>query len=190
MLSLTHLLLASATILLFASCEDDHLDAYEKPITSMFYVLTPDSGQKVILSFIDNDGVGGQPALVNTATIKANTTYRGELIIGMLNPMASPRLEHFIDSTSVASEPELHQVFFTPTNRLDISVTYTDTDANGNPIGMQTVLQTGQISEGELQIAVIHSPDKLGRNVQNGDRTYAKGTIDAEAIFTLKIAPE
>gem|GEM_PF-6871595 len=43
----------------------------------MFYVLTSDSGQKVVLSFIDNYGVDGQPVLVNSTTLKASTTYRG-----------------------------------------------------------------------------------------------------------------
>ncbi|MCF8465297.1 MAG: hypothetical protein K9G41_10670 [Flavobacteriales bacterium] len=190
MLSPIRLLVVSAAAVLFVSCVDDHMEKYEKPITSMFYILTPDSGQKVILSFIDNDGVGGQPALVNNATLKANATYVGQLIIGMQIPIASPRLVHWIDSTSVASEPELHQVFYTPTNGLEITVTYSDMDANGNPIGMQTVLHTGEISEGDLEIAVIHSLNKSGRNVRNGNRTYAEGTIDAEANFCVKITSE
>ena len=66
MITFARLLVALAFSML-ASCEDNHLDVYEEPINSMFYVLNPDSGQKVILNFIDNivdsTSVTAQPEL-------------------------------------------------------------------------------------------------------------------------------
>jgi len=52
---------------------------------------------------------------------------------------------------------------------------------------METTMQTGQVSVRKLDITTIHAPNKSGRNVQNGNRTYADDAIDAEAIFTLSI---
>ena len=184
----TRLFVALSLTTLFASCEDNHLEVYEGPITSMFYVLTPDSGQKVVLTFIDNDGIGGQPALVNTGTLAPNTTYRGELLIGTANPLTATKLEHIVDSTSVTAQPELHQVFFEANNGLELATTYLDIDANGNPVGMQTTLTTGSISEGELVISIIHKPNKQVTAVMNGNRTRAGVSIDVEATFQVTIA--
>ncbi|HAP69829.1 MAG TPA: hypothetical protein DCR04_08925 [Flavobacteriales bacterium] len=154
----------------------------------MFYVLTPDSGQKVILNFIDNDGIGGQPALVNSGILAPNTTYRGELLIGTANTVALAKLEHMADSTSVTGQPELHQVFFEPNNGLELVTSCLDIDKNGNPVGMQTTLTTGSISEGELVISIIHKPNKQVTAVMNGNRTRAGGSIDVEATFQVTIA--
>ena len=153
----------------------------------MFYVLTPDSGQKVILNFIDNDGIGGQPALVNSGTLASNTTYRGRLMIGTQNPLASPRLSHVVDSTSVEANLETHQVFFEAKNGLDIATTYQDIDANGYPVGMETTLQTSSATSGELVISIIHNPDKTATGVLNGNRTRAGGSIDVEAAFQVNV---
>ena len=182
--------IALVSVLFFASCEDYHNEVFEEPITSMFFVLTPDSGQIIVLSHIDNDGIGGQPALVSSGKLKANTIYQCQLKTGVRNPISTLRIEHMIDSTSVEAEPEMHQVFFTPMNGLQLNVTYADTDGNGFPIGMQSVLRTGDISDGELAISIVHSPNKSGANVRNGDRLLAGGTIDLEVIFELQITSE
>ena len=189
MITFARLLVALAFSML-ASCEDNHLDVYEEPINSMFYVLNPDSGQKVILNFIDNDGVGGQPALVNSEILAPNTTYRGELLIGTANTVVPAKLEHMADSMSVTAQPELHQVFFEANNGLELATTYLDIDANGNPVGMETTLTTGSNSEGEFVVSIIHNPNKQGSNVMNGDRTRAQGSIDVQATFQLKITSD
>lgn len=188
MFSIARLLSVFSIIFLFTSCEENHLEVYEKPITNLFYVLTPDSGQTVVLSFMDNDGIGGKPALVNSGTLQRNTTYHGKLMLGNRNPLASPRLSHVTDSASVAALPEQHQVFFEPTNGLQLYTTYTDLDKNGFPIGMITTLQTAAISEGNLLISIIHNPNKAGTNVMNGDKTRAGGSVDVEANFEITIS--
>ncbi len=70
---------------------------------------------------------------------------------------------------------------------VDISIAYDHTNTNVHPVGMETTMQTGQVSVRKLDITTIHAPNKSGRNVQNGNRTYADDAIDAEAIFTLSI---
>ncbi|MDB4655881.1 hypothetical protein OAE48_03440 [Flavobacteriales bacterium] len=45
----------------FTACEYNHLEVYEEQIKSMLLVLTPENGgDRVVLSFLDNDGLGGQ----------------------------------------------------------------------------------------------------------------------------------
>lgn len=84
-------------------------------------------------------------------------------------------------------EAKTHQIFYEVSDSLDLSITYADTDANGKPIGLATLVTTGQPSSGQLTITVIHEPDKNGENVSNGDITNAKGTVDFTFIFDVVI---
>ena len=71
------------TVIGLSSCApEDHLEVYEHPVTSMFLILTPDSGERVILSFIDNDGFGGLPALTSTGTLQSHSSYEATLHVG------------------------------------------------------------------------------------------------------------
>lgn len=187
MLLIIRLLLIFILFLPFVSCQDHHLETYEAPITSLFYVLTPDSGQAVVCSFIDNDGLGGNPSLVNNVTLASNTTYLGQLAIGSLNPLASPRLSHVVDSTTADAHLEIHQVFYEAINGLNITTTYKDFDINGYPVGMETMLKTGSAGNGQLVISILHKPNKAAPNVIDGNRTRAEGSIDVEATFNVSV---
>jgi hypothetical protein len=165
-------------LFVFAACEVPHDEVYEKPITSLLYILTPDSGESVILHFMDRDGEGGRPAMVNRGKLLPETTYHCQL---QLNSMG----KHLTDSTSVAQEPELHQVFFLPQNGLQASVTYADADTNGYPIGLTSTLTTGYEASGQLTIIIKHRPNKQAQGVLEGDVTNAGGSTDLEVAFSL-----
>lgn len=187
----THL---TCTILLvsltfgFSSCEsNDHPVSYEAPVTSMVVTLTPDSGQVVILSFIDNDGLGGMPPLVNSCELRKNTAYACKVMVGSAAAPTSAKLEHFIDSTSAEATPELHQVFYSPSSNLFIEAEYADVDLNGFPIGFASVLVTGRASSGSLSMKIIHHPNKSAPEVAKGNALHAGGSTDVEAVFQVTI---
>ncbi|MFM1874838.1 MAG: hypothetical protein RL266_575 [Bacteroidota bacterium] len=165
----------------FASCELLHDEVYEEPITSLTYILTPDSGTTVVLQYLDGDGEGGRPALVSSGTLQPNSTYSGQLQLNTIG-------KHFIDSTSVAQEPELHQVFFLAQNGLRITTHYNDRDSNGFPVGLNSVLTTGTTSTGKLNLIIKHAPDKHANGVAEGDLTHAGGSTDLEVSFDVAIA--
>lgn len=175
--SLLFFLLISVLI----SCDWQHDDFYEEPITSLTYILTPDSGTTVVLQYLDRDGEGGRPAIINSGTLQANTSYNGEIRLNTLG-------KHMIDTSSVAEKPEMHQIFFLPQNGLQLTTEYADRDANGNPVGFKTIVNTGSASEGTLTIIIKHNPNKSAPGVADGDLTNAGGSTDAEVSFELTIS--
>ena len=94
-------------ILGLTSCDLSHEEQYEEPITSALFVLMPDTGTAVILQYLDRDGEGGRPAIINSGSLQPNSSYHAELL---LNTMG----KHIIDTTSIARNPENYQVFFLP----------------------------------------------------------------------------
>ena len=165
----------------FASCEWQHDEVYEEPITSLTYILTPDSGTAVVLQYLDRDGEGGRPAIINSGTLQANTIYNGEIKLNLLG-------KHMIDTSSVAEQPEKHQIFFLPQDGLQLTTEYADRDANGYPVGFKTIVNTGSASEGTLTIIIKDQPNKSAPGVADGDLTNAGGSIDAEVSFELTIS--
>ena len=174
-------LLLVLIILGFASCEWQHNEVYEEPITSLTYILTPDSGTAVVLQYLDRDGEGGRPAIINSGTLQANTTYNAEIRLNTLG-------KHIIDTTSVAVQPEKHQIFFLPQNGLQLTTEYADRDANGYPVGFKTIVNTGSASEGTLTIIIKDQPNKSAPGVADGDLTNAGGSVDAEVSFAIRLS--
>lgn len=174
----------------FTACEYEHLEAYEEPITSMYLVLTPENGgNRVVLNYLDNDGFGGQDALVNSAILTENTIYSAQLYLQQMATNGNGKLEHIIDTTTVMGQPELHQVFYISKDGLPLETEYADVDGNGNPVGLETTIYTGLASEGSLQLIIIHAPDKLGDQVAEGIVDNAGGKIDLETAFNIVIVP-
>ena len=94
----------------------------------------------------------------------------------------------------VKAEAEEHQFFFlayelTGAISTDLNVTYTDQDANGNPIGVSTLLktETGDATLKALSIILRHEPNKFAVGVSNGDPTNAGGETDIEVVFKVVI---
>jgi hypothetical protein len=70
---------------------------------------------------------------------------------------------------------------------LNLSVAYSDTDNQGNPIGIETLMTTGDPSSGTLNVTLRHEPDKNAENVSAGDISNAGGSTDIEADFDVRI---
>jgi hypothetical protein len=68
------------------------------------------------------------------------------------------------------------------------TVTYTDTDTNGRPIGLRFTLVAGTSgSSGTLTVALRHLPNKTASGVSNGSITNAGGNTDAAVTFSLTV---
>ncbi|MBK7753909.1 MAG: hypothetical protein IPI41_15275 [Flavobacteriales bacterium] len=79
-----------------------------------------------------------------------------------------------------------HQFFFQPAGA-NITFAYSDADANGNPIGLQTTMASGTASVGSLKVTLRHEPDKTAAGVASGDITNAAGETDIEVTFPVVI---
>lgn len=170
---------------LFSSCEKDDpiIPNEEELITTLIYTLTPVGGGDVkTFSFQDIDGDGGSLPIISNDTLEANTTYNG--VLRLLNESESPAEEI---TEEIEEEKEDHQFFFVPTTASTAVVTYSDQDADGNPVGLLSQLTTQAASMGKITIILRHEPNKLGANVANGDLTNAGGETDIEVTFDLVI---
>ena len=175
---------ACSMALFFTACEKDdpEIPNEEELITTLNYTLTPQGGgDAIILSFKDLDGEGGDTPTVTTGTLAANQTYTGRL--ELLNESESPA-ENITEE--IEAEDEEHQFFFESTLS-DLTVTYNDQDADGNPIGLSSTLKTGDATTGNLVITLIHEPEKSAAGVSTGDIDNASGTIDLEVTFPVNV---
>ncbi len=114
-------------------------------------------------------------------TLPANEHLHAEIFL--LNRSVSPA---DTVSNEVLSEGTAHQFFFIAENA-NVTFAYDDTDADGRPIGLRTVWQTGAASLGEVKVILRHGLDKGASGVSSGDITNAGGATDLEVHFPAVI---
>ncbi|MEX6625656.1 type 1 periplasmic binding fold superfamily protein [Tenacibaculum salmonis] len=156
----------------------------EEVITTMNVVLTENgTNNTVTLKSEDLDGDGGdEPKITVDGTLKANTTYNG--VITLLNE-TEEEPENITEE--VAEEADEHQFFYSAT---DITSEFNyagDNDSNGNPVGIEFTIQTGEAGEGTYVITLKHEPSKSADGVKIGDITNSGGSTDFEAVFPIII---
>jgi hypothetical protein len=168
--------------LTFTSCSEDHDDDHdhgseEELITTVNYTLTNGS-DVVTLTFSDADGEGGNDGTYSVSgPLTSNTTYTG--VIELLNETDSPAEDI---TEEVIAEADEHEFFYT-SSVSGLTIEKTDTDSNGNPLGIETSLTTGSNGAGTLTIILKHEPTKPN----NGTASNAGGSTDVEVIFNVTV---
>jgi hypothetical protein len=182
------LLLGAFFASLFSACKKDEeqppvLPNEEELITTLTYTLTPvGGGTPVVFSFQDEDGDGGNSPILIEGILSANMDYTGALTL--LNESEDPADNITLE---VQEEGADHQLFYQIESPLDLDISYADTDANGKPIGLSTLVSTGAASSGNLTITLRHEPDKNAAGVSSGDIANAGGETDIEVTFIVEI---
>jgi hypothetical protein len=171
----------------FSSCDKDpEVPNEEELITSVSYTLTPVStGEKVILTFKDIDGDGGNAPVINsTSNLKTGTTYTG--VLNILNESENPA-ENI--TSEIEEEDEDHQLFFAVSGGAEskMIISYDDKDANNQPVGLKTKVSTTGTGTGKLKITLRHLPNKSASGVSAGNITNAGGETDIEVNFDVVI---
>ena len=171
-------------VIALTSCEKDDPEVpnEEEVITTLVYALTPDGGGTAVeFRFEDLDGDGGNAPVITNASLMANTTYSGSVMF--LNETETPAEDI---TEEIEGEDEEHQVFFSVSGA-NATVTYSDADSNGNPIGLASSLVTGAASTGTLMVVLRHEPNKGAAGVSDGDITNAGGETDIEVTFDVTV---
>ena len=171
-----------ASTLIFASCSDDDdntPDAVndEEVITTL--TVTLESGSDtVVMQYQDLDGDGPDAATVTVSgSLNANTTYDGSIVL--LNETEDPAE----NITEEVEEEDLdHQFFYTVGSGLDVDAEYGDADSEGNPLGINFILNTGVASSGGLTFTLRHEPNKPNTGLEN-----AGGETDIEVTFDVTV---
>lgn len=175
-----------STLVLVVSCNNDD-DAIvpvneEEVITTVITRLTG-GGQIITMQSRDLDGDGpNAPVVTVSGNLTANTTYTGT--VEFLNELVTPADDITVE---VEEEGVDHQLFFQPTPTSIGTFTYTDTDANGNPIGLQFSLLTGNAGSGNILVTLRHEPNKSASGVAAGNIANAGGSTDAEISFPVVV---
>ena len=169
----------------FTSCNNDDDSTpdpvnEEEVITTLTVTLTPTTvGPNIVLQTQDLDGDGPNPPVVTVSgDLTAGTTYTGTVVF--LNETETPAEDI---TEEVEEEAEEHQVFYTPGGGLDVTTAYTDTDADGNPVGLQFTLTANTAGSGNLTVTLRHEPTKPN----DGTLSDAGGETDISATFNVTI---
>jgi hypothetical protein len=156
--------------LTFTACsEDDHDDHDDH-----------DHEEEVIttVTYRDLDGEGGNEGVTTVSgSLSANTTYAGA--IELLNETESPA-ENMTEE--IEEEDDEHEFFFTSTVT-GLTISKTDVDGDGNPLGLETSLASGAAGSGSITIVLKHEPTKPN----DGTSASAGGSTDLEVTFNVTV---
>jgi hypothetical protein len=171
-----------ASTLIFASCSDDDdntPDAVNEEEVITTLTVTLESGSDtVVMQYQDLDGDGPDAATVTVSgSLNANTAYDGSIVL--LNETEDPAE----NITEEVEEEDLdHQFFYTVGSGLDVDAEYADADSEGNPLGINFILNTGVASSGGLTFTLRHEPNKPNTGLEN-----AGGETDIEVTFDVTV---
>lgn len=176
-----------ALLVLVASCSDDDDNTpeeinEEEVITTLTITLTSPGNPDIVIQSRDLDGDGPNAPMITGGTLAANTTYTGSIVA--LNELETPAEDI---TEEVAEEDDEHQFFFQSISGANITTTYLDFDGDGNPLGINFTLATGDASMGTLRVTLRHLLDKFATGVSGGDITNAGGDTDIEVDYPITI---
>jgi len=175
-----------ATVLftiLLASCSKDNETPKavneEELITTLKVTLVPVSeGNTIVLTTRDLDGDGpNEPEITISSNLIAGVTYNGT--IEFLDETKSPA-DNITEE--VEEEADEHQIFYTIGSGLDVAVTATNLDSEGNLLGTEFELTANTASSGPLTFTLRHEPTK-----PNDGLSSAGGETDIEATFSITV---
>lgn len=172
-----------SSLALVSCSDDDHDDDHgdeEELITTVIYTLTNDADATdfVIATFTDLDGEGGEDGTtVTVGNLTANATYSGT--IKVWNATEDPAEDITLE---IEEEDNEHELFYSSTVS-GISISKDDTDEDGNPLGLETTLTTGDAGTGTLTVILKHEPTKPN----DGTSADAGGSTDFEVTFDIEV---
>lgn len=165
------------------SCSNDDAPVNEEEVITTVTTTLVGGGQTITLTSRDLDGDGpNAPVVTVSGNLVAGTTYIGSTTF--LNELANPAEDI---TAEVEEEGADHQIFYQLAPSTG-TITYTDTDANGKPIGLDFTLVAGTSgTTGTLTVTLRHLPNKSASGVATGDITNAGGNTDAEVSFPVTV---
>jgi len=171
---------------LVISCDDndDPIPVNEEElITTVRLELTPQGGgTAIILESRDVDGLGpDDPVITVSSPLTVSQTYVGEM--ELLNESVTPSEDI---TEEVQDEGDEHQFFYQLSQDL-ATISYADTDENGDPIGLSIQVETTAVGTANLTITLRHEPNKSAAGVSDGDISQAGGETDVQVVFPIEV---
>ena len=139
-----------------------------------------ESGTTSTFTFKDLDGAGGVAPTIDKISLKPNKTYT--LAVEILDETKKP-VETISDA--IFAERDQHIFEYVPTPATILSVTTTDKDTRGLPVGLTASVKTTAVGTGKLQVVLHHQPPVNGKIVKDG--TFKIGSIDFDGTFVVEV---
>lgn len=191
---MTHSMLKRSLLILalfaaVAACKKDEEASPTPPqvneselITTLLLTFSdPELNENYEFSFRDLDGDGGNPPVINSTALPSGRAFN--LSVRLLDESVAPAVEL---TSEIQSEANEHQFFFA-VEGAELSISYSDQDGNGKPLGLQNLAISSAASTGTVRVTLRHDPDKTAPGVEAGDITNAGGDTDIEVLFPLVI---
>ncbi len=150
--------LALGALLSVSACGDSTTapGGEQEIISRVTLSLTPTGGGAPIITYIDDpDGAGplAPTPQVGALTLTAGATYTGRVLFE--NRLENPP-ENITDE--VEAEADEHRVFYTVTGP-GVSITTTDVDSQGRPLGITFSANASAAGAGNIRIVLCHYAD-------------------------------
>lgn len=163
----------------YTGCKDPEVPEVineEELITTLMLTFENElTGDIDTVAFRDLDGAGGNaPTEFDTLRLTPGATFHVHSYL--LNESVSPADDITLE---VEDEAVDHQMFYT-VEGADITFTYDDTDANGAPIGLHMMAETGVAGNGSVTVTLKHQPGIKDGNITTGE-------TDVEVTFVTEI---
>lgn len=190
------LLAAAFMAFTFVACDNDDDNDTTPPAANDEEVITDlvltfvntDTQTSESFTFSDPDGPGGNDPTIDVITLVPGAYSVSITVLDASDP------NDIEDLTSEIAEVEAdeHQFFFELLNgAADImTITYTDTDGDGNPIGQQTAWTASNATTGNetVRISLIHEPNKDAAGASAGELSpEVGGETDIEVEFDIAV---
>jgi hypothetical protein len=177
--------LATLSVLVLGACSGDSVTApggEQEVISRVTVSLAPATGSAVSAYIDDSDGSGptAPSAQVGTLSVAKGATYTGT--VRFENRLVTP-VENITDE--VVAEADEHRVFYTVSGE-GVTVTTTDRDAAGRPLGVNFTMAVGASAASgsrTFRVVLCH----YGDVAKPGTATSCTNDTDIDVNFALVV---
>lgn len=171
------------TVSMSCNSDDPEMINEEELITTVNVNFANNGTDDVVTgTFRDLDGPGGEAPTISGVTLDTNATYT--VTLEFLNEAETP----VEDITAEVREEDLdHQVFFIIGGNINITYAYGDQDRQGNPLGLTGSLTTNVAGNANIQVVLIHEPNKSSNGVSDGNLANAGGEEDIRVQIPIEV---
>ncbi len=175
------ILMAMMAMAMMAGCKKDEPAPVEdnENLTTVKLKFT-ESGITSTFTFKDLDGAGGNAPTIDKISLKPNKTYT--MVVEILDESKTPAS---IISDAIYDERDQHLFEYVPTPASILTVSTTDKDTRGLPVGLTASVKTVATGTGKLQVVLHHQPPVNGKIVKDG--TFKIGSVDFDGAFEVEV---
>jgi hypothetical protein len=139
-----------------------------------------EGGTTSTFTFKDLDGAGGNAPIIDKISLKPNTNYT--LAVEILDESKTPAGNITND---IFDERDQHIFQYVATPATVLSVTSTDKDTRGFPVGLTATARTVGAGTGKLKVVLHHQPPVNGKAIKDG--TFGVGSVDFDGTFDVDV---